>query len=150
MQSVGGKHWQHTFFRLSISNQNSRPGKFYRTKSNIICSNDTKRSRSRVESFRKFFGIRDLPSSKLGIPVFFKSKIRATFGIESIHGMWDIKNNHRDYGISRNFGSGSRDWRTLLGTLKSHDGIWDPLLQVLKLYYSKARENELSCPKLKW
>lgn len=71
MQSVGGKHWQHTFFRLSISNQNSRPGKFYRTKSNIICSNDTKRSRSRVESFRKFFGIRDLPSSKLGIPVFF-------------------------------------------------------------------------------
>ena len=29
---------------------------------------------------------------------------------------WDAKNNPRDYGIARNFGSGLRDWRTLLGT----------------------------------
>ena len=29
----------------------------------------------------------------------------------------DAKNNPRDYGISRNFGSELRDWRTLLGTL---------------------------------
>ena len=27
------------------------------------------------------------------------------------------QNNYRDYGIARNFGSGLKDWRTLLGTL---------------------------------
>ena len=32
-------------------------------------------------------------------------------------GRCDAKNNPRDYGIARNFGSGSRDIRTLLGTL---------------------------------
>ena len=32
-------------------------------------------------------------------------------------GMWDAKNNHRDYGMARNFESGLRDGRTLLGTL---------------------------------
>ena len=26
--------------------------------------------------------------------------------------MWNVKNNHRDYGILRKFGSGWRDWRT--------------------------------------
>ena len=29
----------------------------------------------------------------------------------------DTKNNPQDYGIARNFGSGLRDWKTLLGTL---------------------------------
>ena len=52
-------------------------------------------------------------SSGLGISLILNSG----FGIESVHGRWDAKNNHRDYGIARNFGSGSRDWRTLLGTL---------------------------------
>ena len=58
-----------------------------------------------------------------GFPLFeardsgFESKIGARFGIESIRERWDAKNNPRDYGIARNFGSGLRDWRTLLGTL---------------------------------
>ena len=30
----------------------------------------------------------------------------ATFGIESMHGMQDAENNHRDYGIERKFWSG--------------------------------------------
>ena len=33
-----------------------------------------------------------------------------------MHGKRDAKNNPRDYGIARNFGSGLRDWKTLLGT----------------------------------
>ena len=58
-----------------------------------------------------------------GFPLFearhsgFESKIGARFEIESIRERWDAKNNPRDYGIARNFGSGLRDWRTLLGTL---------------------------------
>ena len=39
----------------------------------------------------------------------FESKIGASFEIESMLGRWDAKNNPRDYGIARNFGSGSRD-----------------------------------------
>ena len=31
--------------------------------------------------------------------------------------LWDAKNNPRDYVIARNFGSGLRDRKTLLGTL---------------------------------
>ena len=34
------------------------------------------------------------------------SKMEERLGIESIHTMWDVKNNHRDYGIARKFGSG--------------------------------------------
>ena len=34
-----------------------------------------------------------------------------------MRGRWDAKNNPRDYRIARNFKSGLRDWRTLLGTL---------------------------------
>ena len=51
----------------------------------------------------------------LGFPLFeardtgFKSKIRARFGIESMCGRWDAKNNPQDYGIERNCGSGLRD-----------------------------------------
>ena len=50
-----------------------------------------------------------------GFPLFkaryseFESKIGASFGIESMLGRWDSKNNPRDYGIARNFGSGLRD-----------------------------------------
>ena len=58
-----------------------------------------------------------------GFPLFeagdsgFYSKIREGFGIESIRGRWDAKNNPRNYGIARNLGSGLRDRKTLLGTL---------------------------------
>ena len=34
-----------------------------------------------------------------------------------MRGRWDAKSNPRDYGIARNFGSGLRDRKTLLGTL---------------------------------
>ena len=34
----------------------------------------------------------------------FKSKIRASFGVESMRGRWDAKYNPRDHGIARNFG----------------------------------------------
>ena len=50
-----------------------------------------------------------------GFPLFkpqdsrFESKIGASFWIESMLGEWDAKNNLRDYGIARNFGSGLRD-----------------------------------------
>ena len=50
-----------------------------------------------------------------GFPLFkardlgFQSKIGASFGIESVLARWDAKNNPRDYGITRNFGSGLRD-----------------------------------------
>ena len=51
-------------------------------------------------------------------------KNRARFGIESITGgrMW--KNNPRDYGIARNFESGLRDWRTVLGTPDMYHWKW--------------------------
>lgn len=41
----------------------------------------------------------------------------ASFGIESIRDSYNARNNTRDNGIARNFGSEKRDWRTLLGTL---------------------------------
>ena len=52
-----------------------------------------------------FFGIRDFLYLKLGIRD-YTSKIGASLGIESMLGRWDGKNNPRDYGITRNFGSG--------------------------------------------
>ena len=64
----------------------------------------------------RFSGIRDFPYLKLGIrDLKAKSgrdsalKVRAGGGIPKIT-LWD-------YRITRNFGSGLRDWRTLLGTL---------------------------------
>ena len=39
-----------------------------------------------------------------------------------MRGRWDAKSNPRDYGIARNFGSGLRDRKTLLGTL--HVKFW--------------------------
>ena len=42
---------------------------------------------------------------------------REGFGIESMCGRWDAKNNPQDYGIAQNLGSGLQDWKTLLGTL---------------------------------
>ena len=69
-----------------------------------------------------------------GFPLFeardsgFQSKIGRSFGIKSMPGRWDSKNNPRDYGIERNFGSGLRDWRTLLGTLNNATNLirWFP------------------------
>ena len=52
-----------------------------------------------------FFGTRDFPYLKLGIRD-YTSKIGASLGIESMLGRWDGKNNPRDYGITRNYGSG--------------------------------------------
>ena len=42
----------------------------------------------------------------------------ARFGIEGMPARLDGKKNPREYGIARNFGSGLRDWRTLLGSLR--------------------------------
>ena len=56
----------------------------------------------------QFFGTRDFPIFKARYSE-FESKIGASFGIESMLGRWDSKNNPRDYGIARNFGSGLRD-----------------------------------------
>ena len=39
-----------------------------------------------------------------------------------MRGRWDAKSNPWDYGIARNFGSGLRDRKTLLGTL--HVKFW--------------------------
>ena len=39
----------------------------------------------------------------------FERKIRARFEIESMRWMRDATNNHRDYRIARNFGSGLRE-----------------------------------------
>ena len=64
----------------------------------------------------RFFRIRDFPCLKLGIRD-FKEKSGPGIRIESMHGKRDAKNNPRDYGIARNFGSGLRDRRTLLGTV---------------------------------
>ena len=50
-----------------------------------------------------------------GFPLFeardsgFESKIEARFGLESLRGRWDAKNNPRDYGIARNLKSGLPD-----------------------------------------
>ena len=47
---------------------------------------------------------------KLGIrDLGFESKIRGRFGIESMRWRRDAKNNPRDYGIARNFGSRLRE-----------------------------------------
>ena len=65
------------------------------------------------------FGIPDFPLFETGDSGFYSTS-RVSYSIESMSGRWDAKNSHRDYVIKRNFGSGLRDWRTLLGTL----GIW--------------------------
>ena len=55
-----------------------------------------------------FFGIRDFPYLNLsGFGIFLIGN--SGLEIESMHGRWDAKNNPRDYGIARNFGSGLRD-----------------------------------------
>ena len=41
---------------------------------------------------------------------------RGEIRIESMLGRRDAKDNPRGYGIARNFGSGLRDWKTVLGT----------------------------------
>ena len=41
----------------------------------------------------------------------------ARFGIESVHGKADSENIPGITGLSKNVGSGWRDWRTLLGTI---------------------------------
>ena len=69
-----------------------------------------------------------------GFPLFeardsgFERKIGRSFGIKSMPGRWDSKNNARDYGIARNFGSGLGDWKTLLGTLNNATNLsrWFP------------------------
>ena len=53
----------------------------------------------------RFLGTRKFEARDSG----FESKIGACFGIESVIARWDAKNNPRDYGIARNFGSGLRD-----------------------------------------
>ena len=50
----------------------------------------------------RFLGTRKFEARDSG----FESKIEACFGIESMLARWDAKNNPRDYGIARNFGSG--------------------------------------------
>ena len=47
----------------------------------------------------------DFPDLKLGVRD-FKRKFGARFGIKSMVRGRDAKNNHRDYGTARNFGSG--------------------------------------------
>ena len=73
--------------------------------------------------------------------------------------MWerrDAKNNHWDYGIARNFGSGLRDWRTL----SCHDELpaskcWkttlaeDGLPMVKFMYYVKAHAFQSENPSFK-
>ena len=75
-----------------------------------------------IQGPQKVFGIRNFPYLNLGNRDYKKN--RARFGIESITGgrMW--KNNPRDYGIARNFGSGLRDWRTVLGTPDMYHWKW--------------------------
>ena len=41
-----------------------------------------------------------------------------------MRGRWDAKSNPRDYGIARNFESGLRDRKTLLGTLNIAVIMW--------------------------
>ena len=49
-----------------------------------------------------------------GIPLTWSSGFSSKL-VASRSRRWDAKYNHHDYGIARNFGSGLRDWRTLLG-----------------------------------
>ena len=65
----------------------------------------------------KFFGMRDFPYLRLGIRE-FKAKSGWDSGLKvcAEGRVPKIKNNPRDYGIARNFWSGLRDWKTLLGT----------------------------------
>ena len=60
---------------------------------------------SHIRVLDRFFGTRKFEARDSG----FESKIQACFGTESMLGRWDAKNNPRDYGIARNFGSGLRD-----------------------------------------
>ena len=59
-------------------------------------------------------------------------KIRGEIEIKIMRGRWDTKNNPRGYGIARNFWSGLRDWRTLLGTLYGVRGLQLVLVSVPK------------------
>ena len=73
----------------------------------------------RVRSPIGFFGIRDFPSG-------FQTKMGAILN----RGRWDAKNNHRDYGIARNFGSGLRDCSKFwIGITGLKNPIGDHLLQ---------------------
>ena len=63
----------------------------------------------------RFFGIRDFPYLKLGIRD-FEANSRQDSGVK-VCATYDARNNPQDYGVGRKFGSGLRDWRTLLGTL---------------------------------
>ena len=63
------------------------------------------------------FGIRDFPLFETGDSGFYSTS-RVSFGIESMSWGGEMQNSHRDYVIERNFGSGLRVWRTLLGTLE--------------------------------
>ena len=60
---------------------------------------------SHMRVLDRFIGTRKFQARRSG----FESKIGACSGIESMLGKWDAKNNPRDYGIARNFGSGLRD-----------------------------------------
>ena len=60
-------------------------------------------SGSHGQLFRPYWGL--FEARDLG----FESKIEGSLEIESMLGMWDAKNNPRDYGIARNFGSGLRN-----------------------------------------
>ena len=66
----------------------------------------------------RFFGTRKFEDRDSG----FESKIEACFGIESMLGRWDGKNNPRHYGIARKF------WVGITG-LKNPVG--DPLIYLL-------------------
>ena len=58
-------------------------------------------------------GISIIWSSVFGILKRNRSSIGARFGIESMRGRCDTKDNLRNDGITRNFGSGLRVWRAL-------------------------------------
>ena len=76
--------------------------------------------KTRVTGSRKtygIFGIRDFPLFETGDSGFYSTS-RVSFGIESMSWGGEMQNSHRDYVIERNFGSGLRVWRTLLGTLE--------------------------------
>ena len=63
-----------------------------------------------------FFGMQDFALFKERDSE-FKIKTRARIGTESIHGMRNAENNHRDYGIGRNlvrdYGIEEPDWGPL-------------------------------------
>ena len=54
------------------------------------------------------------------------------FGIESMRGRWDTKNNPRDYGIARTLAWGWRDWRALLGTLWAVQTVQYSIVTILR------------------